>query len=61
MGDWQFNETAYNLLMEKINGLQSTIEKQNSRIGRLEEWRNRLIGAWAALVALIGYLFSGKS
>ncbi len=35
--------------------LETKVGEQNGRIGKLEGWRNRIAGAVALLVVLVGY------
>ena len=58
--EWRLSEDAYKLLLDKIDGIQATLDKQNGRIGRLEAWRNYLVGAWGAIVAIAGIIFAEK-
>lgn len=38
-----------------VEKLETKVGKQNDRVGKLEGWRNRIAGAIALLMAIVGY------
>lgn len=51
-------------ILEHLKAIDEKCEKHDTRIGRMEGWRNRIIGAFgvvAFVLSAYGYiLFSGK-
>jgi len=54
--NWQLSEDAYDLLLQKIIKVENLLEKQNGRVGKLEAWRNMLIGAWVLAMLVFSWL-----
>ena len=57
----QINETAWNLLMQKLNAMDKkmdavalNVEKQNGRVRKLEKWRTATMATVATLFIMKG-------
>jgi hypothetical protein len=51
----EFGETkaTMNFIKESVKRIEAYQEKQNGRLGNLEAWRNRLLGAWGLVMILM--------